>query len=93
MTRMGVDRLLGLPSVAPECVSVWNQFTIRVPGGRRDALQQFLSDRKIGAATFKQLTGNWGQPLQRITTVELPVASLAVIRHPEPIAQQTIFIQ
>ena len=31
---------------------MWNQFTIRVPGGRRDALQQFLSERKIGSAVY-----------------------------------------
>jgi len=50
--RLGVDRHIGLPQVAPECVSVWNQFTIRVPGGRRDALQQFLNERKIGSAVY-----------------------------------------
>lgn len=51
-TRSGVDRQIGLPQVAPNCASVWNQFTVRVPGGRRDALQQFLSDRKIGCAVY-----------------------------------------
>ena len=50
--RLGIDRYLGLPQVAPECVSVWNQFTIRARGGLRDALQQFLSDRKIGSAVY-----------------------------------------
>jgi dTDP-4-amino-4,6-dideoxygalactose transaminase len=50
--RLGLDRHLGLPQVAEGCASVWNQFTIRVPGGRRDALLQSLSDRKIGAAVY-----------------------------------------
>ena len=50
--RLGIDRYLGLPQVAAECVSVWNQFTIRAPGGLRDSLQQFLSDRKIGSAVY-----------------------------------------
>src|SRR5688500_2897526 len=50
--RLGIDRYLGLPQVAPECVSVWNQFTIRAPGGLRDSLQQYLSDRKIGSAVY-----------------------------------------
>jgi len=50
--RLGIDRQLELPQVAEGCASVWNQFTIRVPGGRRDALGQFLSDRKIGSAVY-----------------------------------------
>jgi dTDP-4-amino-4,6-dideoxygalactose transaminase len=47
-----LDRQLGLPEVADGCGSVWNQFTIRVPGERRDALQQFLAERKIGSAVY-----------------------------------------
>ncbi len=52
LARLGLDRYLGLPEVSPECASVWNQFTIRVPGGLRDALQQQLSDRNIGSAVY-----------------------------------------
>jgi hypothetical protein len=55
--------------------------------------QANLGERKIGTATYHQLTGNWGQPLQRIKTIELPAANLGVVRHPEPIAQHTIFTQ
>ena len=51
-TRVGLDRELGLPSVAAGCESVWNQYTIRVPDGRRDELQQYLADRKIGSAIY-----------------------------------------
>jgi dTDP-4-amino-4,6-dideoxygalactose transaminase len=50
--RLGLDRHIGLPQVAPGCASVWNQFTVRVPGGRRDALQQHLNERKIGSAVY-----------------------------------------
>lgn len=50
--RLGIDRQLGLPQVAEGCATVWNQFTIRVPGGRRDALQQYLNERKIGSAIY-----------------------------------------
>jgi dTDP-4-amino-4,6-dideoxygalactose transaminase len=31
---------------------IWNQFTLRVPGGRRDALQAFLKDREIGTEVY-----------------------------------------
>jgi dTDP-4-amino-4,6-dideoxygalactose transaminase len=50
--RLGIDRQLGLPQVDDGCATVWNQFTIRVPGGRRDALQQYLNERKIGSAIY-----------------------------------------
>lgn len=50
--RLGLDRHVTLPTVAEGCHCVWNQFTVRVPGGRRDALQHFLSERKIGSAVY-----------------------------------------
>jgi dTDP-4-amino-4,6-dideoxygalactose transaminase len=50
--RLGLGDQIDLPQVAPGCASVWNQFTVRVRGGRRDALQQFLAERKIGSAVY-----------------------------------------
>lgn len=50
--RLGLDRKLGLPQIAAGCDSVWNQYTIRVPEGRRDELQQHLAARKIGSAIY-----------------------------------------
>ncbi|MEM9659666.1 MAG: DegT/DnrJ/EryC1/StrS family aminotransferase, partial [Planctomycetota bacterium] len=50
--RQGIDKALILPAVADECRSVWNQFTIRVPHGRRDPLQQYLIERQIGSAVY-----------------------------------------
>jgi dTDP-4-amino-4,6-dideoxygalactose transaminase len=50
--RLGIDRYIGLPQVADGCATVWNQFTIRVPGGCRDQLQQHLTERKIGSAIY-----------------------------------------
>lgn len=51
-TRLGLDRRLGIPAVSAGCESVWNQYTIRVPEGRRDELQQQLSAKKIGSAIY-----------------------------------------
>ena len=31
---------------------MWNQYTVRVTDGRRDALQKYLADRKIGSAIY-----------------------------------------
>ena len=43
------------PFVAPENESIFNQYTIRVAGGKRDALQGFLKDRGIGTSIYYPL--------------------------------------
>jgi dTDP-4-amino-4,6-dideoxygalactose transaminase len=50
--RLGLDKHLGLPKVARGSSSVWNQYTVRVRGGRRDALLAHLTANKIGAAIY-----------------------------------------
>jgi dTDP-4-amino-4,6-dideoxygalactose transaminase len=50
--RLGLERRLHLPQVAPHCTPVWNQFTIRVAEGRRDELQQALASQQIGSAVY-----------------------------------------
>lgn len=40
------------PVAAEGCGHVWNQYTVRVKNGRRDALQKHLSERKIGTAVY-----------------------------------------
>jgi dTDP-4-amino-4,6-dideoxygalactose transaminase len=47
-----LDRILGLPQVASNCRHVWNQYVIRVPQGRRDALRAHLTERKIGTEIY-----------------------------------------
>ena len=43
---------LTLPLTRPERTHIFNQYTVRVKNGRRDALQQHLTDRKIGSAIY-----------------------------------------
>ncbi|MGE3243563.1 MAG: DegT/DnrJ/EryC1/StrS family aminotransferase [Pirellulales bacterium] len=40
------------PKVSKRANHVWNQYTVRVTGGRRDALQKHLSERQIGTAVY-----------------------------------------
>jgi dTDP-4-amino-4,6-dideoxygalactose transaminase len=35
---------------------IWNQFTLRVLNGKRDALKAFLAERKIGSEVYYPLT-------------------------------------
>ena len=51
-TRLGIDNQLGTPAVADGCLSVWNQYTVRLPKERRDAFQQHLAERQIGSAIY-----------------------------------------
>jgi dTDP-4-amino-4,6-dideoxygalactose transaminase len=47
-----LDRALVLPAEHGNCRHVWNQYVIRVPDGRRDALRAFLVERKIGTEIY-----------------------------------------
>jgi dTDP-4-amino-4,6-dideoxygalactose transaminase len=46
---------ISTPWVAPENESIFNQYTLRVPGRRRDALQAFLKERGIGTSIYYPL--------------------------------------
>ncbi|WP_436714637.1 DegT/DnrJ/EryC1/StrS family aminotransferase [Roseiconus lacunae] len=48
---VGPDQIV-LPSVDPNAFHVWNQFGIRVAGGRRDSLRGHLGERGIGSEIY-----------------------------------------
>ncbi len=48
----GLDQRIGLPLTTPEHNHVWNQYTIRVPDGERDAMRTHLADAKIGSEIY-----------------------------------------
>jgi dTDP-4-amino-4,6-dideoxygalactose transaminase len=52
LNRAGLGSQVVTPKVAANCNHVWNQYTVRVTGGRRDALQKYLSERQIGSAIY-----------------------------------------
>lgn len=54
-TEAGLDDVLGLPVCAARRRHVWNQYVIRVPDGRRDALRNFLGQAKIGTEIYYPL--------------------------------------
>lgn len=43
---------IGMPYRDPAAHHVWNQFSIRVPGGQRDALRAYLSEQSIGSEIY-----------------------------------------
>lgn len=51
MRLTGDDKIV-LPGRDPNAFHVWNQYAIRVKGGRRDALRSFLSQRGVGCEIY-----------------------------------------
>jgi dTDP-4-amino-4,6-dideoxygalactose transaminase len=47
-----LDRQIALPQVDPRCHHVWNQYTIRIPGGRRDAVKAQLAATGVGSEVY-----------------------------------------
>jgi dTDP-4-amino-4,6-dideoxygalactose transaminase len=47
-----LDGSVGLPTVDPRCHHVWNQYTVRVPGGRRDAVKAQLAAAGVGSEVY-----------------------------------------
>jgi dTDP-4-amino-4,6-dideoxygalactose transaminase len=51
----GLDQRLGLPRALPNRRHVWNQYVVRVPDGKRDALREHLAKAKIGSEIYYPL--------------------------------------
>ena len=56
MTECGLDRVLALPTAVAGRKHVWNQYVVRVPNGRRDALRAHLTAAKIGTEIYYPVT-------------------------------------
>lgn len=51
----GLDKNIGIPTVKENRRHVWNQYTVRVPGGLRDELRQSLMEKKVGSEIYYPL--------------------------------------
>ena len=56
MTECGLDRIVALPAAVAGRKHVWNQYVMRVPNGRRDALRAHLTAAKIGTEIYYPVT-------------------------------------
>ena len=51
----GLDHKVVLPQPLRDRRHVWNQYVIRIPDGRRDALRRFLAEARIGTEIYYPL--------------------------------------
>jgi dTDP-4-amino-4,6-dideoxygalactose transaminase len=52
MAQAGLSQALGLPTAMPDQKHVWNQYVVRVSGGRRDALRDHLTRAGVGTEIY-----------------------------------------
>ncbi len=55
LAALGQSGAISTPYVAPENESIFNQYTLRVADGKRDALQVWLKERGIGSSIYYPL--------------------------------------
>jgi dTDP-4-amino-4,6-dideoxygalactose transaminase len=48
----GLEGLVGLPQRDERCEHVWNQYTVRIAGGRRDAVKAQLAAAGVGSEVY-----------------------------------------
>jgi dTDP-4-amino-4,6-dideoxygalactose transaminase len=48
----GLDGEMLLPACDPRCQHVWNQYTVRIPGGRRDGIKAALAAAGVGSEVY-----------------------------------------
>ncbi|HEX4128887.1 MAG TPA: DegT/DnrJ/EryC1/StrS family aminotransferase [Pirellulales bacterium] len=82
--EFGLDEVLTLPCELADRRHVWNQYVVRVPEGRRDALRQHLSERKIGTEIYYPV------PLHEQKCFEYLECRLGSLPKTEAAARETI---
>jgi len=72
-----LEKLNDSPYLLPKTIRgkhVYNQFTIRVPGGKRDELKKFLQDNGVSSAIYYPLPLHKQPCFSNLKPVELPVS-------------------
>ncbi|HTQ40138.1 MAG TPA: DegT/DnrJ/EryC1/StrS family aminotransferase [Pirellulales bacterium] len=95
-SEYGLDKILTLPITARAATHVWNQYTIRVPDGRRNDLRKHLTAAKIGTEIYypvplheQKCFASLGYPLGSLPETELAAReTLALPIFPELTADE-----
>lgn len=84
LTATQLDSEVILPAVSPHCGHVWNQYTVRVEGGKRDALRQQMAQEGIGSEIYYPV------PLHRQQCFEFLKYGQGSLPHTERAAMQVL---
>ena len=82
--RRGMAEKIVTPTTAKNCQSVWNQYTIRVLGGKRDELRAHLADHQVGSAIYYPI------PLHRQTCFAALGYQPGSLPHTEQAAEEVL---
>ncbi|MDA7949844.1 MAG: DegT/DnrJ/EryC1/StrS family aminotransferase [Pirellulaceae bacterium] len=52
LSMTALSQIISLPETTDGCKHVWNQFTLRIPNGKRNALREFLSNQNVGTEIY-----------------------------------------
>lgn len=80
----GLDRILTLPATLPGRRHVWNQYVVRVPDGKRDALREHLTQARIGTEIYYPV------PLHRQACFEYLGYGEGSLKETEQAARETL---
>jgi dTDP-4-amino-4,6-dideoxygalactose transaminase len=89
---------LDLPCEQGNSYHIWNQYTLRVRGNRRDALRRFLTERGIGSAIYYPIPLHRQECFAAEDTPSLPIAErlsedcLSLPVYPELTPDQLSFV-
>ncbi|HEY6565464.1 MAG TPA: DegT/DnrJ/EryC1/StrS family aminotransferase, partial [Pirellulaceae bacterium] len=77
--QAGLDSVISLPRELPGHCHTWNQYTIRVPDGRRDELRAELTLRRIGTEIYYPIPLHRQKCFAQLpgSRVDLPVTEAA----------------
>lgn len=95
----GMDECVILPAEYSDHKHAWNQFTVRVPQGRRDALRKHLADHKIGSEIYYPVPlhqqacfANMGEHASMVETEKASLEVLSLPIFPELTAAEQQYV-
>ncbi|MEK6233904.1 MAG: DegT/DnrJ/EryC1/StrS family aminotransferase [Planctomycetales bacterium] len=77
----GLDQIVTIPTSSPDRRHAWNQYVIRVPDGKRDALRAHLGDHSIGSEIYYPIPVHQQECFQNhaFAQVDLPETDRAAL--------------
>ena len=66
----GMSELVAVPAAQANCKHVWNQFTIRIPGGERNSVRDKLAELQVGSEIYYPIPLHQQECFEHLITPE-----------------------